>query len=55
MDGKLTDELIFQSAKKGTHLNKAIKETLKGREMKMSEGLFFTDKDGTIRTKIRIK
>ena len=55
IDGKLTDELIFQSVKKGTHLNKAIEETLKGREMKMPEGLFFTDKDGTIRTEIRIK
>ena len=55
VDGKLTDELIFQSVKKGTHLNKAIEETLKGREIKMPEGLFFTDKDGTIRTEIRIK
>ena len=55
VDGKLTDELIFESVKKGTHLNKAIEETLKGREMKMPEGLFFTDKDGTIRTEIRIK
>ena len=55
IDGKLTDELIFQSVKKGTHLNKAIEETLKGREIKMPEGLFFTDKDGTIRTEIRIK
>ena len=41
VDGKLTDELIFQSVKKGTHLNKAIEETLKGREIKMPEGLFF--------------
>ena len=55
VDGKLTDELIFQSVKKGTHLNKAIEETLKGREMKMPEGLFFRDKDGTIRNEIRIK
>ena len=55
VDGKLTDELIFQSVKKRTHFNKAIEETLKGREMKMPEGLFFTDKDGTIRTEIRIK
>ena len=55
VDGKLTDELIFQSVKKGTDLNKAIDETLKGREMKMPEGLSFTDKDGTDRTEIRIK
>ena len=55
VNGRLTDELICQSVKKGTHLNKAIEETLKGREMKMPEGLFFTDKDGTIRSEIRIK
>lgn len=55
IDGKLTDELIFQSVKKGTHLNKAIEETLKGKEMKMPKGLFFSDKDGTDRSEIRIK
>ncbi len=55
VNGRLTDELIFQSVKKGTHLNNAIEETLKGREMKMPEGLFFTDKDGTNRSEIRIK
>lgn len=55
VNGRLTDELIFQSVKKGTPLNKSIEETLKGREMKMPEGLFFTDKDGTNRSEIRIK
>ena len=55
VNGRLTDELIFQSVKKGTHLNKAIEETLKGREMKIPDGLFFTDKDGTNRSEIRIK
>ncbi len=52
---RLTDELIYQSVKKGTVLNEAIEQTLKGKEMKMPEGLFFTDKDGTKRTEIRIK
>ena len=55
MDGRLTDHLLLQSVKKGTHLNKAIEETLKGREMKMPPGLFFADKDGTERNEIRIK
>ena len=52
---RLTDDLIFESVKIGTALNVAIEHTLKGKEMKMPEGLFFTDKDGTRRTDIRIK
>lgn len=53
---RLTDELIYQSVQKGTKLNEAIEETLKGgKEIKMPEGLSFTDKDGTKRTEIRIK
>lgn len=55
INDRLTDELIYQSVKKGTELNEAIDQTLKGKEMKMPEGLFFTDKDGTRRTEIRIK
>lgn len=51
----MTDELIYQSVKKGTELNEAIDQTLKGKEMKMPNGLYFTDKDGTKRTEIRIK
>jgi len=55
VNDRLTDDLIYQSVKKGTALNEAIDQTLKGKEMKMPEGLFFTDKDGTRRTEIRIK
>jgi hypothetical protein len=55
VNDRLTDELIYQSVKLGTTLNEAIDQTLKGKEMKMPEGLFFTDKDGAIRTEIRIK
>lgn len=47
--------MIFKSAKKGTDLNHAIEYTLKGKEINMPEGKSFTDKDGTIRKKIRIK
>jgi hypothetical protein len=54
-NGRLTDELIYQSVKKGTTLNMAIDQTLKGKEMKIPDGLFFADKDGTKRNKIRIK
>ncbi|MBK7608686.1 MAG: metallophosphoesterase [Saprospiraceae bacterium] len=52
---RLTDELIYQSVKKGSALNEAIEQTLKGKEMQLPPGLFFTDKDGTIRSEIRIK
>lgn len=55
VNDRLTDDLIYQSVKKGTALNEAIDQTLKGKEMKMPERLYFTDKDGTRRTKIRIK
>jgi hypothetical protein len=54
-DNRLTDELIYQSANKGTQLNDAIEQTLKGKEIKMPDGLSFTDKDGTNRNEIRIK
>ena len=55
VNDRLTDELIYQSVKVGSALNEAIDETLKGKEMKMPEGLYFNDKDGTRRTEIRIK
>jgi len=55
VNDKLTDELIYQSVKKGSQLNEAIEQTLKGKEIKMPEGLDFIDKDGTRRTSVRIK
>lgn len=55
VNDRLTDDLIYESVKKGTALYEAIDQTLKGKEMKMPEGLYFTDKDGTRRTEIRIK
>ena len=55
VNDRLTDDLIYQSVERGTELNRAIEQTLKGKEMKMPDGLYFTDKDGTVRTEIRIK
>jgi Calcineurin-like phosphoesterase len=55
INDRLTDELIYASVKKGTRLNDAIEQTLKGKEMKMPEGFYFKDKDGANRTEIRIK
>lgn len=47
--------MIYQSHKKGTALNNVIDIILKGKEITMPEGLFFTDKDGAKRSEIRIK
>lgn len=55
VNDRLTDDLIYQSAKKGTELYEVIDQTLKGKEIKMPEGLCHTDKDGTERTEVRIK
>jgi hypothetical protein len=55
VNDRLTDALIYQSVKQGSTLNQAIDETLKGKEITLPEGLFFTDKDGTQRSEIRIK
>ncbi|MDT0552122.1 metallophosphoesterase [Urechidicola vernalis] len=55
VNDRLTDELIYQSVKEGTELNVAIEETLKGKELSMPNGLYFTDKDGTRRNEIRLK
>lgn len=55
VNDRLTDELIYQSVKKGTELNEAIEQTLKGKELKLPEGRYFADKDGTKRSEIRIK
>ena len=55
VNDRLTDDLIYQSVKEGTALNEAIDQTLKGKELKIPNGLHFTDKEGTVRTEIRIK
>jgi predicted MPP superfamily phosphohydrolase len=55
VNDRLNDELIYQSVKKGTKLNEAIDQTLKGKEIKLPDGIDFHDKEGTKRTEIRIK
>lgn len=55
LHNRLTDDLIYQSVKQDGKLNKAIDQTLKGKELAMPNGLFFKDKDGTTRSEIRIK
>lgn len=55
VNDRLTNDLIYKSAQKGSKLHEAIEQTLKGKEMKMPEGLYFFDKDHNRRTEIRIK
>ncbi len=50
-----TEEIIYASADKQNFLYQIVDETLKGKEIKMPEGLSFFDKDGTQRSEIRIK
>lgn len=54
-NGRLTDALIYESANKESELHNAIEITLKGKELELPEGETFKDKDGAIRTHIRIK
>lgn len=55
VEGKMTDELIYQSVQTRTALHDAVEQTLKGKEMKLPMGLSFKDKDGNERNEIRIK
>jgi hypothetical protein len=52
---RLDDKLLRQSVVKGTRLNEAIDQTLKGKEIKIPDGIPFYDKDGNQRTEMRIK
>jgi len=54
-DGRMTDELIYESVKKGTKLFQAIENTLKGKELKLPSKAKIEDKDGHLRNDIRIK
>lgn len=55
IDHRLTPNLLYESAQKGTTFYQVLDDTLKGIEIPMPEGLFFHDKDGIKRTKIRVK
>lgn len=55
LNNRLTDELIILSADESNPQFHLIEETLKGKEIKLPEGNFFMDKDGTKRSEIRIK
>jgi len=55
VNNRLTEQLVYESVKKGTEMNDAIEVTLKGKETLLPAGHDFTDKDGTIRHEIRVK
>jgi hypothetical protein len=55
INNRLNNELIYQSVIKGSKLNEAIEQTLKGKEVKLPDGLSFIDKNDTLRNDIRIK
>jgi len=55
VEDRLTDDLTYESVKKGTELYEAIDQTLKGKEIIMPKGGSFVDKDGNERNEIRIK
>lgn len=55
VNDRLTDELIYESAQKGTDLHNAVDQTLKGKEIGIPAGYGFSDKEGIERTEIRIK
>jgi len=52
---RLNETALHHSVIKGTDLYRTIDETLKGKEVRMPEGLSFFDKDATERNEIRIK
>jgi hypothetical protein len=52
---RLNETSLRHSIERGTDLYRTIDETLKGKEVKMPEGLSFFDKDATERNEIRIK
>jgi len=55
INGKLSIELIREAVIEGTNLYDAVEMTLKGKEIIMPDNLYFEDKEGTKRHKIRIK
>ncbi len=51
----LNPEILLRSASHGTPEYEAVEVLLKRREIPLPEGAFFSDKEGTVRTDIRVK
>jgi len=54
-NGVMSDDLIYQSARKGSELYHSVDTVLKGKELELPEQYFFYDKDGHERKAIRVK
>ena len=54
-DNTLTNDLYIKASKEGSKEYDAVEVLLKGMEIPLPEGSFFSDKDGNKRTDIRIK
>lgn len=51
----LTDDLLREASRSGTWQYRAVETLLKGKEIRLPEGSFFHDKDGTRRHEIRVR
>ncbi|TVR36523.1 MAG: phosphoesterase [Balneolaceae bacterium] len=52
---RLTDDLLYTSAQKESDLYNAVDVTLKGKEVKLPDGMSIKDRQGHERTEVRIK
>lgn len=55
LDGPLTKEILLKAHDKKQELHKVFEETLKGKEIRLPDGHYFTDKDGNQRTECRTR
>lgn len=54
-NGMLTEEFFRKASEKGALLYDAVEDTLKGKEIKLPEGMQFSDKDGHKRQEMRVR
>lgn len=52
---RLNDELLHYASRRGTWQYQAVETLLKGKEIRLPEGAYFHDKDGTRRHEIRVR
>lgn len=55
LDGGITTEFLTEATDPETPLFDAVEDVLKGKELELPEGVFFHDKDGHPRRKLRVK
>jgi hypothetical protein len=55
LDGGITTEFLAEATDPDTPLFDAVEDVLKGKELELPEGVFFSDKDGHRRRKLRVK